>query len=62
MGRLDLPELQPLYRRFQRVPVVSISNAQREPVPWANFVDTVYCSKGALVVVEVNMAALSRLT
>jgi glycosyltransferase involved in cell wall biosynthesis len=34
--------LQPLYRRFRDVPLVSISDAQREPVPWANFVDTVY--------------------
>jgi glycosyltransferase involved in cell wall biosynthesis len=41
-GRLDLPELQPLYRRFRDVPLVSISNAQREPVQWANFVATVY--------------------
>jgi glycosyltransferase involved in cell wall biosynthesis len=41
-GRLDLPELQPLYRQFDDVPLVSISNAQRQPVAWANFVDTVY--------------------
>jgi glycosyltransferase involved in cell wall biosynthesis len=41
-GRLDLPELQPLYRHFFDVPLVSISNAQRKPVPWANWVATVY--------------------
>lgn len=41
-GRLDLPELQPLYRRFKEVPLVSISDAQRRPVWWANFVGTVY--------------------
>jgi len=41
-GRLDLPELQPLYHRFNDVPLVSISDAQREPVPWANFVKTIY--------------------
>ena len=41
-GRLDLPELQPLYRRFDDVPLVSISNAQRQPVPSANWVGTVY--------------------
>jgi glycosyltransferase involved in cell wall biosynthesis len=41
-GRLDLPELQPLYRRFRDVPLVSISDAQRRPVPWANWVGTVY--------------------
>jgi glycosyltransferase involved in cell wall biosynthesis len=41
-GRLDLPELQPLYSRFSEVPLVSISDAQRRPVPWANWVGTVY--------------------
>jgi glycosyltransferase involved in cell wall biosynthesis len=41
-ARLDLPELQPLYRRFHDVPLVSISDAQRQPVGWANFVATVY--------------------
>src|SRR5438093_7230798 len=30
-GRLDLPELRPLYRVFREVPVVSISDAQRGP-------------------------------
>jgi glycosyltransferase involved in cell wall biosynthesis len=41
-GRLDLPELQQLYRVFDKVPVVSISDSQREPLPQANYVDTVY--------------------
>jgi glycosyltransferase involved in cell wall biosynthesis len=41
-GRLDLPELQPLYRRFKDVPLISISDAQREPVAYANFVRTIY--------------------
>ncbi len=41
-GRLDLPELQPVYRRFDDVPLVSISDAQRQPVPWADWVATVY--------------------
>jgi glycosyltransferase involved in cell wall biosynthesis len=41
-GRLDLAELQPLYRRFKDVPLISISDAQREPVPFANFVRTIY--------------------
>src|ERR1700745_3376065 len=30
-GRLDLRELVPLYRQFQEMPVVSVSNRQREP-------------------------------
>jgi glycosyltransferase involved in cell wall biosynthesis len=41
-GRLDLPELVPLYQEFKDVPVISISNAQREPLPWLNWQDTVY--------------------
>jgi glycosyltransferase involved in cell wall biosynthesis len=40
-GRLDLPDLQPLYRRFQDIPVISISNAQRKPLPWINWQGTV---------------------
>jgi glycosyltransferase involved in cell wall biosynthesis len=40
-GRLDLPELEPLYRVFTDVPVVSISNAQRKPLPHANWTATV---------------------
>jgi glycosyltransferase involved in cell wall biosynthesis len=40
-GRLDLPEMRPLYRAFDDVPLVSISNAQREPVPAAHWVATV---------------------
>ena len=41
-GRLDLPDLCPLYRQFNKVPVVSISNSQREPLSWLNWQDTVY--------------------
>jgi glycosyltransferase involved in cell wall biosynthesis len=41
-GRLDIPELIPLYQEFADVPVVSISNAQRSPLPWANWQRTVY--------------------
>lgn len=40
-GRLDLPDLKPLYKRFARHPLVSISNAQREPLAWANWLGTV---------------------
>ncbi len=41
-GRLDLPDLVPLYREFRDVPVVSISNSQRDPLPGANWVGNVY--------------------
>ena len=40
-GRLDLPELPPLYRLYADIPVVSISNSQRVPLPEANYVATV---------------------
>jgi glycosyltransferase involved in cell wall biosynthesis len=40
-GRLDLSELQPVFDTFSDVPVVSISNAQRRPLPQANFIGTV---------------------
>jgi len=41
-GRLDLPDLVPLYQEFREMPVISISNVQREPLPWANWQATVY--------------------
>jgi glycosyltransferase involved in cell wall biosynthesis len=41
-GRLDLRDLEPLYREYADVPLVSISDAQREPMPWANWRATVY--------------------
>ncbi len=41
-GRLDIPELRPVYEQFCDLPVVSISNAQRIPLPMANWIGTVY--------------------
>jgi glycosyltransferase involved in cell wall biosynthesis len=41
-GRLDIPDLVPLYREFRDMPLVSISVAQREPLPWVNWQATVY--------------------
>ncbi len=41
-GRQDLPDLLPLYLGFDNMPLVSISNDQRRPVPNANFAATVY--------------------
>jgi glycosyltransferase involved in cell wall biosynthesis len=40
-GRLDLPEHQPVFDTFSNVPVISISDAQRRPVPKAKWVRTV---------------------
>ena len=41
-GRLDYPELVPLHREYLPMPVVSISDSQREPLPWLNWQGTVY--------------------
>ncbi|MDR3529872.1 MAG: glycosyltransferase family 4 protein [Rhodopila sp.] len=41
-GRLDLPELKRVYDCFEDAPLVSISDAQRGPLPHANFVATVH--------------------
>ena len=41
-GRLDLPELKPLYEEFSDVPCVSISEAQRAPLPQPHWVATVH--------------------
>jgi len=41
-GRQDLPELPDVYRAFPHMPLVSISNHQRQPVPPVNWMGTVY--------------------
>lgn len=41
-GRLDIPGLLPVYREFSEMPVVSISDAQREPLPMAHWLSTVH--------------------
>jgi len=41
-GRQDLPELPDIYRAFPKMPLVSISNHQREPMPPVNWRGTVY--------------------
>lgn len=41
-GRQDVPDHMPFYLRFPKMPLVSISNAQRIPLPSANFVGTVH--------------------
>ncbi|MBL8659958.1 MAG: glycosyltransferase family 4 protein [Rhodospirillales bacterium] len=41
-GRLDLPDLQPLFREFPDMPLVSISNNQRLPLPPVNWQATIY--------------------
>jgi hypothetical protein len=41
-GRLDLPDLTPFYSAFPELPLVSISDAQRQPMPPVNWISTVY--------------------
>jgi glycosyltransferase involved in cell wall biosynthesis len=41
-GRQDLGDLKPFYGRFGEMPLVSISNDQRKPLPHANFVATIH--------------------
>jgi glycosyltransferase involved in cell wall biosynthesis len=41
-GRLDSRDCLPLYAGFSDMPLVSISQSQREPLPHANFAATVY--------------------
>src|ERR1700730_13218222 len=41
-GRLDLPEHQPLFSEFSEIPVISISRAQRRPLPQAQWIANVH--------------------
>ncbi|PWT87367.1 MAG: glycosyl transferase, partial [Acidobacteria bacterium] len=41
-GRLDMPDLQPLYEMYPDIPLISISNSQREPLPNVNWIRTIY--------------------
>jgi glycosyltransferase involved in cell wall biosynthesis len=41
-GRMDIHDYVPLFDTFAETPLVSISDAQREPLPDANWVGTVY--------------------
>lgn len=41
-GRLDLADTSAIFREFMEMPLISISDRQRHPLPYANFVKTVY--------------------
>ena len=41
-GRLDSPDLVPLYRKYKNLPLISISLSQRKPLSWANWIGNVY--------------------
>jgi len=40
-GRLDLPDLRPFYAAFPEIPLVSISDSQRQPMPAVNWAATI---------------------
>jgi glycosyltransferase involved in cell wall biosynthesis len=40
-GRMDLPDLVPIFREFSDLPLVSISDQQRKPLPFAKWIATV---------------------
>jgi glycosyltransferase involved in cell wall biosynthesis len=41
-GRLDLPDIHPIFRAFPEMPLVSISDEQRRPMPPVNWLSTIY--------------------
>ncbi len=52
-GRLDSPDLVPLYRKYKNMPLSSISLNQRKPLPWANWIGNVY--HGLEIATKLNM-------
>jgi glycosyltransferase involved in cell wall biosynthesis len=40
--RLDFPAYAPVFKEFQNLPLVSTSNAQRRPLAWASWLQTIY--------------------
>jgi glycosyltransferase involved in cell wall biosynthesis len=41
-GRLDMPDLARLFREFTEALAISVSDSQREPLPWLNWIATVH--------------------
>lgn len=41
-GHLGIPDLKPFYELFQDMPLISISHAQRDPLPDVNWIGNVY--------------------
>jgi glycosyltransferase involved in cell wall biosynthesis len=41
-GRLDLEELHPIYHHYEDLPLISISDSQRKPLPSMNWVSTIH--------------------
>lgn len=41
-GLLHPPDLAPLFEEYAEVPLVSISDSQRRPIPWANWQATIH--------------------
>jgi glycosyltransferase involved in cell wall biosynthesis len=41
-GRVDQPDLAPVYQRYKDLPLISISNSQRDSLPTMNWVANIY--------------------
>ena len=41
-GALHTPDLEPLFEEYPDVPLVSISDSQRQPIPWASWQATIH--------------------
>jgi glycosyltransferase involved in cell wall biosynthesis len=41
-GRLDIPDLVPIFREFRDMQLISISDSQRQPLHWAKWLATVH--------------------
>jgi glycosyltransferase involved in cell wall biosynthesis len=41
-GRLDIPDVTPLFREYKEMNLISISDAQRAPMKWANWIATIH--------------------
>jgi glycosyltransferase involved in cell wall biosynthesis len=41
-GQLHIPDLKPLFGEYNEVPLVSVSNYQRRPIPDANWLSTIH--------------------
>src|SRR5258708_34353159 len=60
MAGWTFPELYSLYRKFRQIPVASISDAQRKPLPWLNWNDNALLACGLARAAARSVAAKDR--
>src|SRR5438067_5385521 len=60
-GRMDMKDLPAVYERWSQYPLISISDRQRDPLPYANWAGTVHtaCRPTCLPFHRVRAAAIS---